>query len=54
MWNLSQDSVRRLFEKEPDVIVMNEPKLGSRRGYRTLRIPEPVVERVHDRLKQSA
>jgi hypothetical protein len=50
MWNLSQDSVRRLFEKEPGVIVMGEHKLGSRRAYRTLRIPEPVAARVYEKM----
>jgi len=50
-WGLSEDTLRRLFEKEPGVLVI-EPRRGrfSRRRYRTLRIPESVAERVHRRL----
>jgi hypothetical protein len=47
MWNFSKDAVRRLFQKEPGVLVFSNPVRGSRRQYRTLRIPESVVERVH-------
>jgi hypothetical protein len=39
-WSLSVDTVRRLFEREPGVLL-----IGSAR-YRTLRIPQEVVERV--------
>jgi hypothetical protein len=51
MWQLSPDSVRRLFEREPGVLVIggDMTKRGTRR-YRTLRIPESVAERVHRRL----
>jgi hypothetical protein len=50
-WGLSEDTLRRLFEAEPGVLVI-EPRRGrfSRRRYRTLRIPESVAERVHRRL----
>jgi len=52
MWNLSADTVIRIFESEPGVIVLSERRKGSisRRQYRKLRIPEFVVERVHRRL----
>ena len=47
-WGLSEDTVRRLFENEPGVLVIEPPRgRHSRRRYRTLRIPESVVERVH-------
>lgn len=51
MWKLSPDSVRRLFQSEPGVLVFGEarPKYGRRR-YVTLRIPESVLERVHRRM----
>ena len=49
LWNLSADSVRRLFEHEPGVLVIAR-KRGTRRRYRTLRIPESVADRVHRRL----
>ena len=53
MWKLSEESVRKLFEKEPDVLVFGnqKPRFGRRR-YLTLRIPEFVVERVHRRLSR--
>ena len=51
LWNLSGDFVRRVFEKEPGVLVLGhaQPSFHKRR-YRTLRIPEFVLERVHRRL----
>jgi hypothetical protein len=48
MWNLSQDSVRRLFLHEPGVVVLQR-KRPYRRSYRTLRIPESVAMRVYRR-----
>jgi hypothetical protein len=49
LWNLSADTVRRLFEREPGVLVIE--RTGARAGrYRTLRMPESVVTRVHRRL----
>jgi hypothetical protein len=53
MWNLSHDFVRRLFQKEPGVLVMGrEDATGRRRRYATYRIPESVVERVHRRMSK--
>jgi hypothetical protein len=49
-WQLSVDSVRRLFENEPGVLVFENPERGSARRRRTLRIPESVAERVYRRL----
>jgi hypothetical protein len=51
-WNLSEDSVRRLFEHEHGVLVIEPPRgrMSRRRRYRTLRIPAAVVERVHRRM----
>lgn len=40
-----EETVRRLFEDEPGVLVLCRPRKG-RRHYRTLRIPEPVFSRV--------
>ena len=52
-WNLSVDSVRKLFEDEPGVLVIGNttPRRGKR-SYTTLRIPEHVLERVHRRLSR--
>jgi hypothetical protein len=51
LWGLSVDYVRRIFEKEPGVLVLGnaQPRRGKR-SYTTLRIPAFVVERVHRRL----
>jgi hypothetical protein len=52
LWGLSVDTVRRLFEHESGVIVIEPAPRGrfSRRRYRTIRMPSAVVERVHRRL----
>jgi hypothetical protein len=47
MLRLSAQTVTRLFEKEPGVIVLERKKPGRKRtSYRTIRIPHPVYERV--------
>jgi hypothetical protein len=48
MWALSEDAVRRLFRREPGVLVFGDtnPRRRKRR-YVTLRIPQSVLERVH-------
>lgn len=51
MWQLSPDSVRRLFEREPGVLALgSDHSTGYRRRYTTLRVPESVLARVHRRL----
>jgi len=53
MWSLSHDFVRRLFQKEPGVLIMGrEEENGGRRRYATYRIPASVVERVHRRMSK--
>ena len=51
MWKLSPGAVRRLFQREPGVFTIGEPrpKFGRRRGKVTLRIPQSVLERVYRR-----
>jgi hypothetical protein len=46
LWQLSEQSIRRLFQDEPDVFVMGSSKRRGRRAYQTLRIPESVALRV--------
>ena len=50
LWNFAADTVRRLFEREPGVLVIERARSRNARRYRTLRIPESVAERVHRRL----
>ena len=45
MLNISRDTVRRMFEKEPGVINVG-PRHGAGRRYRVLRIPRSVLNRV--------
>jgi len=51
IWKLSPSAVRRLFQREPGVLTIGEPrpKYGRRRGKVTLRIPRSVLERVYRR-----
>jgi hypothetical protein len=51
-WGISADTVVRLFEREPGVLIIEPPqrRFSRRRRYRTLRIPASVVERVHRRM----
>lgn len=49
-WGLSVDLIRRMFEPEPGVLKIGDPKPRTGRKYVTLRIPESVVMRVHRRL----
>ncbi len=52
LWNLSERSVRRIFAEEPDVVELGREESLHKRAYRTVRIPESVVRRVHKRLKR--
>ena len=49
-WSLSEDTVRRIFEREPDVLIFVNPERISSRRRRTMRIPASVAERVYRRL----
>jgi hypothetical protein len=48
LWNLSDESIRRIFMKEPGVMILPTQRLG-RRIYRTIRIPGQVAIRVRNR-----
>jgi hypothetical protein len=53
IWNLSADCVRNIFENEQGVLVIGNS--GSHRGkrrYKTLRIPQSVLDRVHKRMSK--
>jgi hypothetical protein len=49
LWSLSTDTVRRIFENEPGVLVFENPVRSSSRRFRTLRIPTSIAERVYSR-----
>lgn len=50
-WNLSQDTVQRIFLNEPGVLVIGCPTKRYKRTKRTLRIPASVRFRVYQRLR---
>ena len=53
LWSVSSDTIRRLFRREPGVVVISRADHTGKRcrsRYESLRIPESVVRRVHLRL----
>jgi hypothetical protein len=46
LWQLSENSIRRLFQDEPGVFILGDSNPRGKRGYTTLRIPEAVALRV--------
>jgi hypothetical protein len=52
LWAVSDVTVRRLFENEPGVLSWGkEERVGWHRRYRSMRIPESIMIRVHERLR---
>jgi hypothetical protein len=52
LWQLDVETIRRIFQDEPGVIVLKSPVKKGRRPYKTIRIPHSVLERVHKRLQR--
>jgi hypothetical protein len=51
LWAVSTETIRSIFREEPGVLrVVKEDKPKNKRAYITIRIPESVAERVHNRL----
>ena len=51
LWGLSENTIRRMFENEPGVLLWRSRETRSKRAYTTLRIPESVALRIHRRLR---
>jgi hypothetical protein len=51
LWNLSENTIRRMFENEPGVLKWGSREGRFKRRYTTLRIPETVALRVHQQLQ---
>jgi hypothetical protein len=51
LWHFNVETVRRIFEHEPGVMVLQAPTMKRKRVYKTLRIPQTVLNRVHKRLQ---
>lgn len=54
LWSLSEKTVRRLFEGQAGVIQFGSQETLHKRGYRTLRVPESVLHRVHRTLSKAS
>jgi hypothetical protein len=54
LWQLSEDSIRRIFRDKPGVLKLNSPETLKKRGYCVLRIPETVLQKVHAELRGRA
>lgn len=52
MWNLDVETIRRLFSNEPGVIVIQGAPKKGKRSYKTIRIPQCVLDRVHRGLQR--
>jgi hypothetical protein len=52
LWKLDVETIRRIFQNEPGVVVLQSPIKKGRRPYKTIRIPHSVLERVHRRLQR--
>ena len=52
LWHFSAPTVIRYFEDEPGVVKIENTPSRHLRSYRSLRIPESVVIRVHTRIKR--
>jgi hypothetical protein len=50
LWGLSKETIRTIFRNEPGVLKIGSNGTRLKRGYKTLRIPQSVAERVHTRL----
>lgn len=46
MWQLSENSIRRLFQDEEGTFTLGDSNPRGKRGYCTLRIPEAVALKV--------
>ncbi len=54
LWGLSEKTIRRIFAGEPDVLEWGHDEQRFKRAYRTLRIPESVLQRVHRRIRKAS
>lgn len=48
-WNISDESVRRMVEEEPGVLIFKIQQTG-RRTYRNIRVPGKVAIRIQNRM----
>ena len=49
LWSLSENTICRMFTGEPGVVEWGSEESRFKRAYKTMRIPESVLQRVHRR-----
>jgi hypothetical protein len=54
LWGLSENTIRRMFTGEPGVIEWGSEEGRFKRAYKTMRVPESVLHRVHRRLVKTS
>lgn len=52
LWNLSEDTIRRIFRDRPGVLRVGTGEQRHKRGYISLRIPESVLQKAHAELRR--
>jgi hypothetical protein len=51
LWGFSEETIWRMFGREPGVVIWQNPVRSSSRRCRTARIPESVAKRVYRRMQ---
>lgn len=54
LWNLSEKTVRKMLDGQEGVVTWGSEEKVGKRGYRTMRVPESVLVRIHGRMRMSA
>jgi hypothetical protein len=49
LWNVSGDTIRRLFRDAPGVLVIDRPERMHKCGYSSMLIPESIAKRVYEK-----
>jgi hypothetical protein len=54
LWHLDEKIVRRMFEHEADILAFGSTETRYKRRYRSVRIPESVMRRVHRKMTRAS
>ncbi len=52
LWGLSEETIRNIFRDRLDVLKIGSSFKRKKRGYIVLRIPESVLQKVHEEMRQ--
>ena len=53
LWALSTDTVRKIFRDRTGVLMVDHKETMKKRGYRSIRIPESLMQKVYFQLQDS-